>query len=68
MVKMISRFLHYSDNLIHIDLGGMNFLQNEVEYILKRGLRKSRTLWSCHFVGANLSPKGLADLLKILKI
>ena len=68
VVRKLAHFIHYSDNLIHIDLGGMNFMQTEIEHLFKYGLRKSRTLQSCHFVGANNSFKGFNSLLNILKI
>ena len=49
--ESIANFIHYSDQLLHIDLGGMNFAFAETHHIFTRGLRKSRTLQSCHFLG-----------------
>lgn len=66
-MKEIADFIHYSDTLLHIDLGGMNFNFNDISYIFQHGLRKSRTLRSCHIVGANnFGPSKFQELCKIL--
>ena len=68
-MKSLSNFIHFSDSLLHIDLGGMNMSQKELQYIFAYGLRKSRTLISCHFVGANnYGDAKYNELLQILKI
>ena len=71
VIKTIANFIHFSDHLLHVDLGGLNFNQIELEYIVDRGLRKSRTLLSCHLVGANNFGdeqfQRLLDLLKVKK-
>lgn len=46
-------FIHYSDTLLHIDLGGMDFDFEDLTKIIQKGLRRSRTLLSCHLIGAN---------------
>ena len=68
-IRTLSDFIHFSDTLLHIDLGGMNFSQKELEYVILNGLRKSRTLISCHFVGAkNYGDKNYEVLMSLLKI
>ena len=68
-VTALADFIHYSDTLLHIDLGGMSFSFAELEHIFVRGLRKSRTLQSCHIVGANrFGEQKFNKLMKILKI
>ena len=47
--QTIADFLHYSNSLLHINLSGLN-LKN-IELVYKRGLKKARTLLSCHFGG-----------------
>ena len=43
--------------------------QKELQYVFAHGLRKSRTLISCHFAGANNYGEAKYDeLLQILKI
>ena len=68
VIKTISSFIHYSDTLLHIDLGGLNLLHPQIVYLFKNGLRRSRTLLSCHFVGINVNNKKeyreFMDLLK----
>ena len=68
-VTALADFIHYSDTLLHIDLGGMNFSFTELEHIFSRGLRKSRTLQSCHIVGANrFGAQKFEKLMQLLKI
>lgn len=69
VIKILSNFIHYSDSLLHIDLGGMNHSQSELEYVMQHGLRKARTLISCHFAGANSYGKEhYQTLLEILNV
>ena len=68
-VDTLSKFIHFHDNLLHIDLSGMDFRPADAITILKEGIGKSRTLLSAHLSGLNL-PKGqldqvLEDTLKI---
>lgn len=66
-MKEIAEFIHYSDTLLHIDLGGMNFTFTDISHIFQRGLRKSRTLRSCHIVGANnFGPSKFQELRQML--
>ena len=44
VIQTIADFIHFSNMMLHIDLGGMNFHFFELAYIFERGLRKSRTL------------------------
>ena len=69
VIKTISSFIHYSDTLLHIDLGGLNLLHPQIEYIFKNGLRRSRTLLSCHFVGINVNnEKEYREFMDLLKV
>ena len=51
LAQAISDFIHFSDTLLHISLDGMSFPFESSLYIAEKGLRKSRTLLSCHFAG-----------------
>ena len=45
----IAHYIHTSNTLLHINLSGLD-LKN-VNYIYKKGIRKARTLLSCHLGG-----------------
>ena len=61
-------FIHYSDSLLHIDLGGMEFDYEDIMSIISKGIRKSRTLLSCHLIGANnFGPAKFEGLMSLFK-
>jgi len=48
---MLAKFIHYSDSLVHLNLGSLNMSYSQLEVVINRGIRKSRTLQSVHFSG-----------------
>lgn len=53
VVGKLAEFVHYSSSLIHLGLSNMGFTYKSLLYFIKEGLRKSRTLQSCHLTGAD---------------
>lgn len=58
------QFIHFHDNLLHIDLSGMDFRPHEATVVLKEGIGKSRTLLSAHLSGLNLQGEAVDRLLE----
>ena len=46
----------------------MNFTFIDLEHIFEKGLAKSRTLRSCHFIGLNTHRDKYHELIKYLKV
>lgn len=52
--EQISKFLHYSDSLIHFDMSSLGLAFPDYLHIAEKGLRKSKTLLSAHMSGMGL--------------
>ena len=46
--SILAHFIHYSNTLIHLDISNLPISTQSYMYIAKFGLRKSRSLLSCH--------------------
>ena len=56
-VGKLAEFMHYN-NLLHIDIGNMNLSFDQMCHLITSGLRRSRTLQSCHMTGIlSLTPE-----------
>jgi len=67
-IQELTGFIHHSDSLLHLDISGMSFTFEGLQEIARWGLRKSRTLLSCHMSGLGLHEKQLDEIREILKI
>ena len=69
--KKFSDFLRYSRSLQHLDLSGLGFSEETLQYITLNGIRKSKTLLSIHMAG-NFGYHGLLvkmrQWLKVINI
>ena len=63
-VNLLNKFIHYSDTLMHIDLSGMGFSPEDCEEILKKGVKKSRTLLSAHLSGNLILNESIDKLVR----
>ena len=68
LIEELTGFIHYSDSLLHLDLSGMSFTFEGLKKLCSRGLRKSRTLLSCHMSGMGLHDPQLNKIRQMLKI
>jgi hypothetical protein len=46
--NQICEFLHFSNSILHFDMSGLGLSFESYKLICELGLRKSRTLISCH--------------------
>lgn len=61
-------YLHKSTYLMHLDMSGMNMTYQSIEYIVEKGIRKSRTLLAVHMSGLNLTSSQAIALRGSLKV
>merc|ERR1712167_114893 len=61
-IEELTGFIHYSDSLLHLDLSGMSFTFEALKELCSMGLRKSRTLLSCHMSGLGLHQPQLDEI------
>lgn len=50
----LSKFVHKSMNLVHLDISSMSLSCNQILFIASNGIRKSRTLLAVHMSGMGL--------------
>ena len=69
VIQQIASYIHFQDNLLHFDIGGMNLNFTDMKYLFEQGLAKSRTLRSCHLIGVtNFGEEKFKELCDIIKI
>ena len=67
-IETLCKFMHYSDTLLHLNLSGMEFSYESIIKVITNGLRKSRTILSCHLGGLMKQHNKLDEMNKLLKI
>ena len=64
----LSKFIHASKNLIHLDISCMSMSPNQIFYIATKGIRKSRTLLAVHMSGMGLINSQIIQLREALNV
>ncbi|CDW84855.1 UNKNOWN [Stylonychia lemnae] len=65
---VLSNYLKHNMCLQHLNISGMNLSHDQLIYIFKRGIKRSKTLLSVHTACNNISQETLKQLRLILRV
>lgn len=64
----ICLFLYNSATMMHLDLSGMNFHINQLLFLIKNGIKKSKSLLCMHLSGYSFLKSEITELRRALSI